>query len=239
VLNPVRPGDDARLTVAVAEAHPVEREALVRLLRDDGGFAVMGQAGSVEEARVLVASQSPQVLVMDLLAEDLAGLDLIRDLAARAPALRIVVFSLRPEEVYAERCLRAGAHGYVMKRAAADELFAAVRAAGAGGVTVSPRIAAALLASLAGPARAPANARALLTGREQQIYRMVGQGLASKAIAARLGVSLKTIESHREHIKLKLGLGSGAALVTAAVKWVRTNEAGAEATSEDLRPEGI
>jgi len=220
------PNAGNRLTVAVAEDHPVVRTGLVNLLRDEGGFDVTGQAGTAREVRALMEKTPPQVLITDLMLGDQDGLALIKDVAALAPALRVVVFSLHQEDVYAERCLRAGAHGYVMKREPVELLFRAVREVAAGGIFVSPRISATLLGSLTGAARKPAGAYAQLTDRELQVFRLIGHEFTSRQIAEKFGVSVKTIEAHRENIKNKLGADSSAALVVRAAVWVRENEAG-------------
>ena len=109
------PGN-ARITIAIADDYPVMREGLSRLVADEFGFAVSGTAAMARELRSLITRQPPHVLVMDLMLRDADGLALIKDIATLAPTLRIVVFSDHPEDVYAERCLRVGAHGYVMKR---------------------------------------------------------------------------------------------------------------------------
>jgi DNA-binding NarL/FixJ family response regulator len=213
-----------RLTVAVAEDHPVVRAGLVNLLHDDGGFEVTGQAGTARDLRALMEKTPAQVLVTDLMLGDQDGLALIKDLVALAPTLRVVVFSLHQEDVYAERCLRAGAHGYVMKREPVELLFRAVREVAAGGIFVSPRISASLLGSLTGAARKPAGAYAQLTDRELQVFRLIGHEFTSRQIAEKFGVSVKTVEAHRENIKNKLGAETGAALVVRAALWVRENE---------------
>ena len=214
------------LSVLVAEDHPVVREGLAALLARDGGFAVTGHATTGREVRAQVERQSPQVLVLDLMLQDEDGLALIKDLAAFAPTLRIVVFSLHPEEVYAERCLRAGAHGYVMKCEPVTTLFRAIREVAAGGIAVSPRVSASVLGAMAGHARQPAGSMGQLTDRELQVFRLVGFALPTRDIAAKLGVSVKTIETHRENLKNKLGLQSHAELVARAARWLHETEQG-------------
>jgi len=224
MADPASNSSAPRLTVAVAEDHPVMREGLAALLARRGGFTVVGHAASARETRTLVERTPPQVLVMDLMLAEDDGLDLIKELAALAPALRIVVFSLHPENIYAERCLRAGAHGYVMKREPVGTLFRAIREVAAGGVAVSPRVSAAVLGSLSGRARQAAGTESQLTDRELQVYRLSGLALPTRAIAEKLGVSVKTIETHRENIKNKLGLHSHTELVARAAQWVRGSE---------------
>lgn len=216
--------EPARCTVAVAEDHPVMREGLANLLAGEGGFTVAGSAASARETKALVARAAPLVLVMDLMLAEDDGLALIKDLAAIAPALRILVFSLQPEEIYAERCLRAGAHGYVMKREPVATLYRAIRDVAGGGIAVSPHVSAAVLGALTSRPRKPAGAEAELTDRELQVFRLLGLALPTRAIADKLGISVKTVEAHRENIKNKLGLDTASALTARAAQWVRQAE---------------
>ena len=142
-----------KILVAIADDYPVMREGLARLIADEFGFAVMGSAATARELRALVTRQPPHVLVMDLMLQDADGLALIKDVAALAPDLRIVVFSDHPEDVYAERCLRAGAHGYVMKRDPVATLFRAIRDTASGGIAVSPRVSSSVLGRMMGRSR--------------------------------------------------------------------------------------
>jgi DNA-binding NarL/FixJ family response regulator len=216
VISPPR-----SISIVVAEDHPVVREGLVGLIAREPGLAVAGSAGSATELRNKVEHEAPQVLVMDLMLHEADGLALLKDLAALAPAMRTVVFSLHPEDIYAERCLRAGAHGYVMKQEPVATLFAAVRTVAAGGIAVSPRIMHAVLGGLSGQSRATAGSPRALTDRELQVFRLTGLALPTRAIAEKLGVSVKTVEAHRENIKSKLGLDSHAALVACAAQWLQ------------------
>lgn len=212
-----------RLSIVVAEDHPVVLDGLASLLEREGGFTVIGRAATAPALRAAIAARVPDVLVTDLMLGEHDGLALLKDLAALAPALRIVVFSLQAEDIYAERCLRAGAHGYVMKTAPVPELFRAIREVAAGGIAVSPRVSAAVLGSLHGRARAPVGAESQLTDRELQVFRLTGLALPTREIAEKLSVSVKTVEAHRENIKNKLGVETHAALVARAAQWVRTS----------------
>lgn len=220
----------AVISVAVAEDHPVVREGLAGLLAGEGGFAVAGSAGSGRELRGLLECQPPQVLVMDLMLHEEDGLALIKDLTALRPALRIVVFSLQSEDLYAERCLRAGAHGYVMKLEPVATLFTAVRTVAADGIAVSPRMSHRLLGNLRGAAPSPTGPAAL-TDRELQVFRLIGLALPTRTIAEKLGISVKTVEAHRENIKNKLGLDTHAALVARAAQWIQESERAGQTAS--------
>lgn len=216
----------ATVRILVVEDHPVVREGLAGLLAREAGFTVSGSAGAPAEARALAVSRATDVILLDLLLDDADGLSLIKELATVAPAARVLVFSLQPENVYAARCLRAGARGYVMKSAPLPVLYAAIREVAAGRIAVSPAIAGAALEALhAGAAPADA-AEARLTDRELHVYRLTGLALPTREIAEKLGVSVKTIETHRENIKNKLGLATHAALVARAALWVRQTARG-------------
>lgn len=214
----------ARIQIAIADDYPVMREGLGRLIADEFGFAVSGSAATARELRALVSHEPPQVLVMDLMLHEADGLALIKEVTALAPALRVVVFSDQPEDVYAERCLRAGAHGYVMKRDPVATLFRAIRDAAAGGIAVSPRVASHVLGVLMGKARQPTGMIATLTDRELQIFRLAGLGWRTRTIAEKLGVSVKTVEAHRENIKAKLNVDTHTELVARAAQWLRESE---------------
>ena len=214
----------ARIPIAIADDYPVMREGLARLIADEFGFAVCGTAANARELRTLVSRQPPQVLVMDLMLQEADGLALIKEITALSPNLRIVVFSDQPEHIYAERSLRAGAHGYVMKRDPLATLFRAIRDVADGGIAVSPRVASHVLGVLMGRARQPTGVIATLTDRELQIFRLVGAGWRTRTIAENLGVSVKTIEAHRENMKNKLGVETHTALVAHAAQWLREQE---------------
>jgi DNA-binding NarL/FixJ family response regulator len=221
--TPPRPAAD-RIQIAIADDYPVMREGLARLISDEFGFAVSGSAATARELRTLVTREPPHVLVMDLMLQDADGLALIKEVATLAPALRIVVFSDHPEDIYAERCLRAGAHGYVMKRDPVATLFRAIRDTAAGGIAVSPRVSSDVLGRLMGRSAKPAATVGTLTDRELQVFRLVGRGQSTRTIAEKLGVSVKTVEAHRENIKGKLDVDSHTALVARAAQWLRESE---------------
>lgn len=215
--NPCSP----RIAIVIADDSPVMREGLARLIADECDLAVSGSAASEAELRALVVRQPAQVLVMDLMMRDGDGLILIKDLVAHAPELRIVVFTLQPEEVYARRCLQAGARAFVAKREPVAALFRAIRETAAGGIVVPASVSASLFTAPAGQARPTDGIAAQLTNRELQVFQLVGRALPTREVAGRLGVSVKTVETHRENIKNKLNLDSHAELVARAAQWVR------------------
>lgn len=214
-----------RIAVAIADDYPVMREGLARLIADECDFAVSASAATGAELRALITRRPPQVLVMELMLRDEDGLALIKDLLALAPELRIVVFSHQPEEVYAARCLQVGAHAYVMKHESVGNLFRAIRDTAAGNLVISLRASHHALAKMPTGARRTPGLDAQLTNRELQVFRLAGLALPTKTIAQKLGVSVKTVETHRENIKNKLDLHSHDELVARAAQWLRENSA--------------
>ena len=207
-----------RLRVYIADDIPAMREGLARLIGDECDMAVTNSAATATELRVIVADAPPDVLVMDLMLGDSDGLALIRDLLGLAPGLHLVVFTAQPKDIYASRCLQAGAQSFVGKRDAVSTLFRAIRdcADGRGMIVTPPE---------PSRKRTGKGSAAQLTDRELQVFRLVGQALATKVVAAKLGVSVKTVETHRENIKNKLQLSNHSELVARAAQWLRENEA--------------
>jgi len=216
--------DKPRLSVHIADDSPAMREGLARLICDECDMAVTNSAATAAELRLIVDRNPPEVLVMDLMLGDEDGLALIGDLLRVAPRLRIVVFTAQSQDIYAGRCLEAGARAFVGKRDAVALLFRAIRDAAAGSITMPAGISSRQAGGVAGrQPGATTGIAAGLTNRELQVFRLVGQAQATKQVAAKLGVSVKTVETHRENIKNKLNLDSHAELVARAAHWLREN----------------
>jgi len=200
------------------------REGLARLIADECDLCFSGSAATAAELRTLIDREPPRVLVMELMLNDHDGLALIKDLLVVSPELRIVVFTLQPEDVYATRCLRAGAHAFVNKREPVGVLFRAIRETAAGAIIMPSAVARRVLASEGTQDRPTDGLAAQLTNRELQVFRLAGLALATRVIAGKLGVSIKTVETHRENIKNKLALQSHAELVARAAQWLRESD---------------
>jgi DNA-binding NarL/FixJ family response regulator len=218
VHNPCAP----RISVAIADDLPVMREGLARLIGDECDLTVSGSAASAAELRALVTQRAPRVLVMDLMVGDADGLALVKDIAELAPELHIVVYTQQPAATYAARCLRAGARAYVAKHEPLTALFRAIRTAAASDGVASVRLGGAVAAK-SGNQRNGSDVDAKLTDRELQIFRLAGMALPTREVAEKLGVSVKTVETHRENIKHKLSLHSHAELLARAALWLREN----------------
>lgn len=218
---PVMGVDTQRIAVTIADDCPAMREGLARLIADECSFGVACSAATAAELRGLVTRHPPQVLIMELMLQESDGLALIKDLVELVPGLRIVVFTHQPEEIYAARCLHAGARAFVSKREQVMTLFRAIHQVADGGIVVPTSVTSGIFSGATPPRETSAGLAAQLTDRELQVFRLVGLAQPTRAIAGRLGVSVKTVESHRENIKNKLALGSHAELVACAAQWLR------------------
>jgi DNA-binding NarL/FixJ family response regulator len=206
--------------VLLVDDHPIVREGLAARLELEADMSVCGMAENAEQGMQVIAATSPDIVVTDLSLTGKPGLELIKDIRAARPTLPILVLSIHDEELWAERVLRAGAQGYVMKAQATDKVMDAIRRVLAGGVWLSEKMNTALLGRLA-QGQVPTSGSPLsnLSDRELEVFQMIGTGLSVKEIAANLFLSAKTVEVHREHIKEKLGLKSSAELLRYAVTY--------------------
>ena len=213
-----KPAHPKKARVLLVDDHAVVREGLAQLLEGEPDLAVCGEAGSAEQALDVAARTRPDLAVVDISLGGVNGLELIKNLKALQPELRILVLSMHDESHFAERALRAGATGYVMKREARTQIMDAVRAVSAGQLFVSERIRASMLHQyLHGPPKGESSPISRLSDRELEVLTLLGRGESSKEIAARLHLSQKTVDSHRTHLKEKLNLGGASDLIRFAL----------------------
>jgi DNA-binding NarL/FixJ family response regulator len=198
---------------------------MAQLIGQQTDLEVCGEAENAEQALRAVASSKPHVVLVDVTLPGKPGLELVKDLRTAYPEVNVLVVSMHDESLYAERMLRAGARGYLMKNAGGDSLIEAIRSVLAGKVYVSAGISARLLNSFSGPSRRengiPLNA---LTDREFEVFQVLGQGMTTREIGARLHMSAKTVETHRLHIRTKLGLKNGPELIRYAIRWAGASD---------------
>ena len=193
---------------------------LSQLLSQQADFVVCGQIEGGRQALDLLDAARPDAAIVDLNLKDMSGLDLIRALHARRPEMAILVLSMHEESLYAERALRAGAKGYLMKSEAVAKVVEALRQVAQGQVYAGQGLTSKLLKRLTQtPARPEASPMERLSDRELEVFQFLGQGLTTRRIAERLGRSIKTIETYRENIKRKLDLKNAVELVYCAVQW--------------------
>lgn len=205
--------------ILIVDDHPVVRLGLSRLLSDEDDFEICGEAASGRETLQAVEELRPDLVLVDISLKDFNGLELIKQLRARYPSLRMLVSSMHDEFLFAERALHAGASGYVNKVQAIDNIVSAVRQVLAGNVYVSPRMTQRILKSARRGAADLQSAVAELSDRELEIFSLLGEGRTTREIASRLNLSIKTVESHRENIKHKLSLHNNNELIKRAVEW--------------------
>jgi len=204
--------------ILIVDDHAVFRDGLQRLISLEKGLEVCAQAADGNEALDKAAQYNPDMTIIDVVMEGMNGIELTKALRARYPKMRLLVLSMHKEILYAERALRAGANGYIMKRENGATLMAAIRSVLDGQTYVSSEFNAHLLAKLSNPkgdTNVPATER--LTDREMEVFRLIGQGYGTKQIADDLHLSMKTIIFHRTNIRTKLNMNSTFELVQFAI----------------------
>ena len=191
----------------------------MQLINSEADLTVCGQGEEAYQSLRAIREARPDLVLVDISLKDSDGIELLKELKAQVPELPVLVLSMHDEKLYAERALRAGAHGYIMKQEVSDRLLTAVRTVLSGKVYVSESMSAMLVQKMVGgKATAEKLPMDRLTDRELEVFRMIGEGLSIKEIAEKLFLSAKTVEAHREHIKDKLNLKSSAELLRFAVK---------------------
>lgn len=210
----------ARRTVFIVDDHPLVREWLGNLIARQPDLAVCGQAESSATAYEAIAKLQPDIAIVDLSLEDGSGLELIKQLQSIAEPPRVLVLSMHDEVFYAERALRAGATGYIMKRAATGRVVEAIRQVLAGKIFISENLAREMaqkfVSNTPGAETSPV---ALLSDREIEVFQMLGQGIETRRIAETLHLSPKTVQVYCGRIKEKLGLENATTLIREAVRW--------------------
>lgn len=211
--------------IVVVDDHPIVREGLVRVIEQTPDLAVCGQAEGIPQALALIEKSQPALVIVDIALGGQNGIELIKDIKIRLPNLPVLVHSMYDESLYAERCLRAGAKGYVMKQEPPTTLLKAVRQILAGAVYLSEPMTKQLLWRIAdgGPGKGSSPAE-LLSDRELEVFELLGRGYRTQEIANELHLSDKTIQTHREHIKEKLNIPDAVNLVRQAVRWVEAQK---------------
>lgn len=210
--------------IFLVDDHPITREGLARLINHERDMEVCGQANTAAKAVTDIEPMKPDLVVVDVsLTTGASGLELIKDLVARHPRLRMLALSTHDEALYAERALRAGAKGYVMKQEPTEKVMAAIRQVLDGGIFLSDAMKDRLLHKMTQSGSAPtATEIERLSDRELEVYRLIGQGRGTRQIANELHLSMSTVETYRTHIKEKLHLASAPELVRRAVEWVHS-----------------
>jgi len=209
-----------KIKVLLVDDHPLVREGLTNLISQQADLEICGEAGNEPQALALIGTAQPDVAIVDIMLENGSGLELIKSIKAIYPAVTVLVLSMHDEELYAERALRAGARGYIMKREAAKQVIQGIRSVLAGQLYVSEKIAAMMAEKFvegrAAPAASPFEQ---LSDRELEVLQLLGHGYSTRQIADHLHVGFKTVQAYSARIKDKLKLANATELLREALRW--------------------
>lgn len=207
--------------ILLVDDHPVLRKGLVRLIDTKNGFVVCGEASAATDAMIQIRDLRPDLVIVDIGLPGASGIELTKTIRAEFPRIPVLILSMHEEALYATRALRAGAMGYIVKQDAIDNIVVALNEVLNGGRYLSPVIAAQMHSKGPGGEALPTNdPMALLTDREFEVFEMIGKGREVREISEALGVSPKTVETHRTNIKEKLKLKNARQVTRMAVQWL-------------------
>ena len=210
-----------KIRVLLVDDHPVLRKGLAQLINQEADMLVCGEAEEATKAFDAVGTLNPDVGVVDISLKRGNGIELVKNVKARYPAIAMLVLSMHDETLYAERALRAGALGYIMKEEATEQVLVAIRRVVTGEIFLSEKMKGRMLQQLAsGRGKVVVSPIEHLTDRELEVFRLIGEGRGTRQIAAELHLSVRTVEAYREYIKDKLNLKNSTELVQHAFHWV-------------------
>lgn len=204
--------------IFIVDDHPIMREGLAQLLNHEKDFALVGQFEEAGKAFEAIGALKPDVAIVDISLKNSSGIELLKNIKVHYPKLLVLVLSMHDESLYAERMLRAGASGYIMKQEATEKVLVALRKVLNGEIYLSEKMSAKLMHQLIGGKSAGGSLMERLSDRELEVFGLIGQGKGTREIAQQLNLSVKTIESHRAHIKEKLNLKNATELVHRAIQ---------------------
>jgi DNA-binding NarL/FixJ family response regulator len=209
--------------ILIVDDHPLVRESLTTLIQQQPELLVCGEAGTQDEAMAAIEASSPDLAIVDISLSRGSGLDLVKDIRARHPDLAILVLSMHEESIYAERVVRAGARGYVMKKESTKKVIEAIRHVMNGELYLSPDNMTSLAKKFVA-GRPPTSTLPVddLSDRELEVFRLLGQGYETREIAHSLDVSIKTIQTYCARIKEKLRIRNGTELLREAIQWTES-----------------
>jgi DNA-binding NarL/FixJ family response regulator len=207
-------------TVFLVDDHPIVRQGLTLLINQEPDLTVCGQAEEMHSALQAIQSCRPDIMIVDISLNGPDGLELLKNIRTKYSGMPVLILSMHDESIYAERALRAGANGYIMKQEATEKVLVALRRILAGEIYVSDRVGNHMLQHyIRGASPLPQSSVAELTDRELEVFRLIGEGHGTRQIAEELHLSVKTVESYQAHIKDKLSLRSARELVQHAIQW--------------------
>jgi DNA-binding NarL/FixJ family response regulator len=223
--KPSNKTDDNKTKILIVDDHPIVRQGLTELINQEEDLVVCEQAEDATEAMGFIKKLKPDMAIVDISLKETSGMELIKDIKVQYPNLVILALSMHDESLYAERALRAGARGYVMKAEATEKVVTAIRKILSGQIYVSDKMAAKMVRKLVGGGPdVGVSAIERLSDRELEVFHLIGQGYGTRQIAERLHLSIKTIETYREHIKEKLNLADASELLQYAIQWTHSQD---------------
>ena len=231
-MQPKRTVARSKIRVFLVDDHPIVRRGFQLLLGMEPDLMVCGEADSGPVALQKILALKPDAAIIDLTLKGGSGLELIKQVRAQALKMKLLVFTMRDEGIYAERALRAGADGYITKEEGTEKAIQAIRLLMEGKRYLSEKMAVKMMDNLVGNTAVGEGTVESLSDRELEVLELLGNGLGSHEIAEKLHLSIKTIESHREHIKTKLGLTRATELVSYAFNWVHGEQTGPSKNQE-------
>jgi DNA-binding NarL/FixJ family response regulator len=215
-----RPPQTTKKTVLVVDDHPLMRQGLALLINQQQDMQVCGEAEEAQAAMHATTQLRPDIMILDISLSGPDGLELLKNIRAFNPGLPVLILSMHDEAIYAERALRARANGYIMKQEATEKVLIAVRRILNGEIYLSDRMSNKMLQQYIGGTPPMIQSRiASLSDRELEVFRLIGEGRATREIAEELHLSVKTVETYQAHIKEKLALRSGRELIQHAIQW--------------------
>lgn len=219
---PVKP-EHPKHSVYLVDDHPLVRDWLTQFIQRESDLTVCGEAEDTQEALKGIEETKPDIVIADISLKTTHGLELVKDLQARYPALPVLVLSMHDESLYAERVLRAGAKGYITKQEATKKILLAIRRVISGQIYISDKMASRMVHKLVmGRPDSQKSPIERLTDRELEVFQLIGRGQGTRRIAAELHLGIKTVESYRARIKEKLKLEDGTQLLQHAIQWVHS-----------------
>lgn len=207
--------------ILLIDDHPLLRTGIAQLIGQQKDLVVCGEVDDSLKALDAIEQTNPDIVVLDITLKKMSGIEVLKHIKVRFPRVKVLILSMHDETLYAPRALRAGASGYIMKQEAAENVITAIRKILSGEVYISERMATQMLSRMVGGRATPISSPVdLLSDRELEVFTLLGKGDGTRDIAEKLNLSVKTIESHRAHIKEKLNLKNATELVRHAVQWV-------------------
>ena len=223
-MNEKQANSGTDIMVFIVEDHPIFRRGLSQVISSEEGFCVCGEAEDYLNGLDSIKKLKPDIIIVDINLRNSSGIDLIKDIKLFCPDIKILALSMHDENIYAERVLRAGAKGYLMKQEAPETILKAIRLIMEGKIYLSENMSSRMLRKLIdGQSNLETAPVDFLTDRELEIFKMIGHGFSTREISQKLHVSVKTIENHRAHIKEKLDLNNSIELIQQATLWVQGN----------------